>query len=232
MTRPILILRPEPAAQDSLRRCHAAGLEAHICSLFALTPRAWDVPDKAEIDALMLTSSNAVRLAGPALEEWKHLPTYCVGPATAAAAQAAGLHVLATGEAGAQALLEDAAAALPPQSPQRWLWLAGAERTALRCPLAITLDGVTVYGADPLPIDPMRLAGPAIALVHSSAAARRLAALAPDRAALSIIAISAATADAAGLGWAGIHVAATPQDSAMVAIAANLCQKPDLHGHT
>jgi uroporphyrinogen-III synthase len=45
-----------------------------------------------------------------------------------------------------------------------------------------------------------------------------------NRGALRIAAISQAAADAAGLGWASVHVAEQPRDQALLELAARLCK--------
>jgi uroporphyrinogen-III synthase len=62
-----------------------------------------------------------------------------------------------------------------------------------------------------------------VALVHSPRAGARLAALAGDKTAIAVAAISAAAAEAAGDGWAAKAVAAAPRDQALLELAAKLC---------
>ena len=59
----------------------------------------WDVPD-GPFDAVMLTSEAALRLAGRGAMLFADLPTYCVGPATMAAAMAAGFTNVRPGPGG------------------------------------------------------------------------------------------------------------------------------------
>jgi uroporphyrinogen-III synthase len=54
------------------------------------------------------------------------------------------------------------------------------------------------------------------------------AGLVPDRAPISLAAISAAAADAAGPGWAAVHVADRPRDHALLELAARLCKTAGL----
>ena len=105
------------------------------------------------------------------------------------------------------------------------LWLAGAARTDIVVPSGLKVDVETVYHAAPLPVDPAQLSGPAVMLVHSKRAARRLADLVRERSGINLVAISPAVSAAAGDGWRRVEVAPHPDDGEMVAIAAKLCHE-------
>lgn len=214
---PLIVLRPEPGAGVSMARARAAGVDAIAVPLFALEPVAWQPPSIEGYQALLLTSANAVTLAGPELAALASLPAWCVGEATAAAARAVGLTVGRVGAAGVQALV-DAGGAV------RLLWLGGEDRTAVQAPDGGRIDAIAVYRAAPLPVDPLALQGPAVVLVHSTRAAQRIAGIAPQRAALRLVAISPAVAAACGQDWHSVAIATRPDDAEMVAIAAKLCQ--------
>ena len=216
-TLPLVILRPEPGASATAARAEAIGLSVIKCPSFAVEPVAWDVPDPRDFDCLLLTSANAVRHAGPGMRAFAHLPCWCVGEATAAAARGAGLLVERTGTGDATMLLADIAA------PCRMLWLLGENHSAVSFPAGVTAEVIVVYRAMSIAADPQRLSEPAVVLVHSERAARRLAQLAPYKSQLSLVAISPAVAAAAGPGWREIRWSNAPQDSEMLAIAAKLC---------
>lgn len=215
---PVLVLRPAPGNAATLARLDAAGLVGEALPLFGIEPLAWSPPDPAQIDALLLTSANAVRHGGDELRRITSLPAWCVGKATAAAARDAGLSVAREGDGGVAALLADV-------PPARLLWLSGERVAEGAGEEDISIDRRIVYRAVPLAIAPAALARDAIALVHSAAAGERLAALVPDRTRLHIIAISAAAATACGSGWGSVTAAMMPDDTAMVALARELCQK-------
>ena len=219
--RPIIVLRPEPGAAATVARAEAAGLTARAVPLFAAGAVPWDVPDPDAFAGLLLTSANALRFGGEGLDRLSALPAWCVGPATAEAASRAGLKVAQVGDGDAQAMVDRAAQA----GLRRLLWLAGEARTPITVPSGVSIDTRTVYHAAPLPVDPVHLRGPAIMLLHSQRAARRLAALIDARADIGLIAISAKVAAAAGTGWDTVHVAARPDDGEMVAMAAKLCHE-------
>lgn len=224
MSLPVIVTRPEPGNAATVARARAAGLDAHGIPLFAAAPLAWHAPDAGDYDALLLTSAQAVRLAGPALERLVSLPVHAVGAATAAAAAAAGLRVATTGTGDAQQLID----AMTSSEKPGILWLCGRDRSAPDARGA-RLDALPCYAVDP--IEPAAIwhgviAAPAAILAHSVRSAARIDELvAADRRHLSLLAISPAVAAAAGSGWASVTVTGRPDDAAMVTAAHDLCQK-------
>jgi uroporphyrinogen-III synthase len=217
--RRLFVLRPEPAAQATLARARAIGLDAVAMPLFAIEAVAWRAPPPPQFDGLLLSSANTLRAIDDGLRQFSVLPVYAVGEATAAAARAASLAIAAVGDGGIERLLESIDPGL------RLLHLCGAERTEFAARQAIT--AVPVYRAVELPPPPSlrELAGE-VAAVHSARAARRLAELVGDRRDIRIAAISPAAAAAAGDGWGRCGAAASPDDGALLALAARLCDKP------
>ncbi|WP_425229084.1 uroporphyrinogen-III synthase [Sphingomonas sp.] len=217
-----VVLRPEPGSARTAALLTARGIDVRRCPLFAVTAVPWMTPDPRRFDALLLTSVNAPRHAGEGLRTLARLPVLAVGSATAAAAKAAGLTIVLTGDRDAATLVAAAAA----RGFTRLLHLAGRNR--------LTLPGVdqrTVYAAEPIAY-PAGVAASwtgRIALLHSPRAARRFAALVAgagvDRAAIAVAALSAAVAEAAGDGWSAVTRAATPTDAALVAAAAALIDR-------
>jgi uroporphyrinogen-III synthase len=221
MTRPLLVLRPEPGASATVAAARAMGLAAIAAPLFRVRPLDW-APPAALPAAVLLTSANAVRHGGPQLAALARLPAYAVGAATAEAARQAGFGRIVTGEGDAEAILalarRDGIGAL--------LHLAGrAHRDVV--PDDIRIDRRIVYAADPVETLPeaARAALPdAVALLHSPRAARLFARLA-DPAGIAIAAISPATLAAAGPGWRRAEAAAQPTDASLLAVAAKLCNQ-------
>ncbi|MEZ0496040.1 uroporphyrinogen-III synthase [Sphingomonas sp. IW22] len=213
----LIVLRPEPGNRATCDRIVAAGGVAVAMPLFATGPLAWHAPNAGDFDALLLTSANAVRHAGPALAEFHHLPVVAVGAATARAATAAGLSVAATGDgdAGAAALL------LERMGAGRMLHLCGREHRSLA-----GVCSIPVYASDPIdPPMPGVLAG-ATALIHSPRAGARLAALVDaagiDRARVAVAAISRAALTAAGDGWRCATAIDRPDDNALIRAALSI----------
>ncbi len=213
MTRGLLVVRPEPGNARTAARLRGDGGEVLAWPLFAAAPVTWDVPDPAGFDALLLTSANAVRLAGAGLDRLRALPAIAVGAETAAAARAAGLRVTAVGDGGvAEALAAARAAGLA-----RPLHLAGREHIDSGHPTCI------VYASADVAADAGAFAAAAdgrIVLLHSVRAAHRLGALIPeDRGTIEIAALSSKVRDAAGPGWRAALAAPAPTDAALCALA-------------
>ncbi len=206
------MLRPEPGNSATCARIAQGGGTAIAMPLFEVAPLYWDTPDPARFDSLLLTSANAVRHAGARLQSIAALPTVVVGQATAAAASAAGLPIVGIGDSDADA----AVAALDRLGFARALHLCG--RDHLLRPGGPIAAVIAVYASIESALCPALLPGDTV-LVHSPRAARRLAALTTDRAAIAICAISARAAEAAGTGWRRISVAPVPEDSALIATA-------------
>lgn len=214
MSRAIAVLRPEPGNRVTASAIEARGRPAIRLPLFETHAIAWDVPDPAQFDALLLTSANAVRRAGPGLAELLALPVYAVGDVTAEAAKRAGFVIAATGEADAAALAARAEAL----GVRRALHLAGRERTLEQG--GIVADVVTVYASDPLPVPPdaaAKLAG-SVALIQSARAGSRLAELIDParRGTIALVATSARAGAAAGQGWECIVIPAGFRGTALI----------------
>ena len=213
MIRPLLVVRPEPGQARTVARLRAAGASVVGWPLFAPVAVDWRMPDGHAHDALLVTSANAIRLAGAGLAALARLPVIAVGEETAAVAAAAGLHVAAVGDGGVAAALAVGRAA----GLARPVHLAGREHVDSGHPTVI------VYASQALPTDPHAFAAAAaghVVLLHSVRAARRVAALIPRRrAATGIAALSPAVAAAAGAGWASMSVADAPTDAALCARA-------------
>ena len=219
MSRAIAVLRPEPGNTATAAAIEALGLTAIRLPLFEVHAIDWVAPDASRFDALLLTSANAPRHAGPGLAGLRSLPVHAVGDATAAAARDAGLEVVAVGDRDGAALVAAAAAS----GVRRGLLLGGRDRALASDP--IIAEAIAVYASDPMavPVEALdRLTG-SVVMVHSPRAARRVADLIDragiDRRTVRLAAISAAAAQAAGDDWDRIAAAATPDDAALTALA-------------
>ncbi len=188
------------------------GHEPVVVPLFDVMSVAWEMPDPAGFDAVVMTSANAARHGGAGLRHLVGLPVYAVGEATAAAARAAGFGDVRVGDGDVTAL--------GPHLSGRILHLAGSDYRPIPTPADVTT--VTVYTTQPLPAsDPMHADA---ALVHSPRAGARLAEVVTDRAALHLVAISNAAAQASGSGWASVHIADRPRENAMLECLRRLCE--------
>ena len=218
--RRLFLFRPEPGARHSADQARRMGLDVALIPLFAIEPTEWKAPDPADFDAILLTSANAVRYCGEGIDSLRGLPVHCVGEATALAANLAGLGVASVGKAGIDELL----GTIP--GTTRLLHLCGEDR---RDPAdnshAVTCVAVYRAVAAERPGELDELPG-TVAAVHSPRAAQRLAGLVDDqvKAKVRVAAISPAAAEAAGAGWESVEAASEPNDSALLALCARLCE--------
>ena len=223
MSARVVILRPQPGAEATVEAACALGLDALCYPLFSVEPMDWTPPDPAGFDALMLTSANAIRHAGEGLARYAALPLFVVGEATATVARRKGLNPVAVGSRGAEALIE----AAHRSGHRPVLHLCGEdvveniaeEPEVIRCAVYRAVKAGDAAGLAAL------LTPGGVVLVHSPRAGARLAALTTpeQRAALSLVAISDRALAATGGGWACAKAAPMPQDSAMLALAQELC---------
>jgi uroporphyrinogen-III synthase len=219
------MLRPEPGAADTLARAIAAGFQAVSAPIFTIVPVPWHAPDAAQHDALMLTSANAVREAGAALATYRDLPVYAVGEVTAHTAIEAGFAEVRVGSGDAASLVT----AMAQDGVKRPLHLAGREHRDLADP-PFPITRRIVYAADQsaaLSAAALAaLARNAVVLLHSPRAAKVFTSLLReagiDPATISVAAISPAAAQGQ---WREVAIAEAPDDGALLAAAARLCEK-------
>jgi len=215
----LLIVRPQPGADASAKRVREVGFEPLVMPLFAIEPVAWTAPEPAAYDALLMTSGNAVRMAGPQLPDLAALPIYAVGAGTADALTKADLGIAATGTSGVDDILGIAETA----GHRNLLWLAGEDRTHAQPPEGMMLNVRIVYRSV------AKAAPPGLAesitttdavLLHSARAARHFShqseSLGIDRADIVIAVLSAKIAEAAGTGWLAVAVAEKPNDISLL----------------
>ncbi len=220
--KPLLVLRPQPGADETAQRAAAQGLAPLVVPMFEVRAVPWSMDPTTPYDAVFITSSNSLKFIDKNLTFLKDLPILCVGEATADAARRAGLSDVTAGTDGAAALA-DLAAAL---GYRHLLWLAGEPHTPVNHP-NLLFDVKIIYETAELAIDTRVqevTQQPLVALVHSPRAAQRFAGLLPERGHIDLVAISEKAAIAAGPGWASVRWPNAPSDSAMLEIAAPLCR--------
>jgi uroporphyrinogen-III synthase len=217
--RRILVLRPEPGATATMDRARDLELDAISIPLFEIVPVRWTAPEPKRVDALLLTSANALRHGGGELGKLLDLPVYAVGEATADAARKAGFRIAVVGDADVDGLVGSIAADM------RLLHLCGEEREE-PSELRHSITPVTVYGAREIREPDLGAFREGVALIHSPRAGRRFAELVQDRGGIAIAAISASAAGTVGAGWEVVEAATAPNDDALLALAARLCNKP------
>jgi uroporphyrinogen-III synthase len=226
-----LALRPEPGLAATLAKARALGLTITGCALSDIRSVAWDCPDPAAFDGLLIGSANAFLHGGPSLARLTEKPVYAVGAATADAARAAGFAVAVVGSGGLQGVLD----AIPASDsgPAHLLRIAGEEHVPLTAPEGASFTEVIAYRSCPQPLDPaapVLAGGSALVLLHSAATARHFASecdrLALARPAIAIAALGPRIAAAAGTGWGAVHTAPRPDEAALLEMALDLCNKP------
>ena len=221
--RRLIVLRPEPGASETVKRAKAIGLRAEAMPLFKVEPIDWQAPDPGSFDALLLTSANAVRHGGGGLKSLRGLPVYAVGEATGGAAREAGFDIRSIGDNGVERLLGSI------DQDLKLLHLCGEHRKQVDAGQEIV--AVPVYRSAELPM-PTAFADIADATValHSPRAGHRFAELAQEaglnRSSIRVAAISETALAAAGAGWERSAAAEKPDDDALLAVAARLCDKP------
>jgi uroporphyrinogen-III synthase len=233
----VLVTRPEPSASETARRLAALGHEPAVLPLTETrTLPVAEIPDAAQFDAVVATSSAALRHAPAGLcALFADLPLYAVGERTAQAAAQAGFRWIQSGGGDAVALARYISATVPAGS--RLLYLCGRLRTGA---LAERLEQagfaarvLEVY--DTTAVEQARdvavgvLAGARIdaALVYSAYGAAMLSQVAarPEIAPLldgaRILCISARAADALSPDMlARARIAGTPDEAGLFALLA------------
>lgn len=223
MTRPYLILRPQPGNDASAQRATALGLEVVQLPLFEVVPVSEAPLPEGPFDALLVTSANGARYGSEALARFADLPVYVVGEASAQAVRDTGHARIIVGGG-------DAATTVPmieQAGHARILHICGEETRSFD-PLSLSITRHICYRSEARDMRPFTkmlvTMPPSVIAVHSPAAGRRLNALLPPSCRNHfILAISEATAQAVGSGWRRVTVAPEPNDSALLRLATSLC---------
>ncbi len=128
----VLVTRPYPDNEATAAKLRARGLEVLLAPLLRFEPMAFrDEPD-ARYDAVVVTSSNALRALAPNFAETRlsHLPLFAVGERTAATARDMGFAKVVSADGDALALqgrLIESVRAKQLKKTSRLLYLAGAD---------------------------------------------------------------------------------------------------------
>lgn len=223
----ILVTRPAHRAGTTLAALRAYGHDAVSWPLMETHACPWQ-PPAGDFDALVLSSAEAPRHAGPELARYAHLPVYCVGEATAAAAQRAGLQNIQLPVAGTAKTLFG----ILRNSPHRHvLHLTGRDVTPAASP-DLRVERCIVYAAELLDwSDAQRETLDRFdwVLLYSARTAAHFSKICPARTkkSLKIAGLSGNVIAAAGDGWAKTTSAGTPDEQSLFAAAGLLCQKQD-----
>jgi uroporphyrinogen-III synthase len=215
----LLIIRPQPGTDETARAAKEMAINAIVMPLFEVRSIDWTPPDLAQMDAVMITSANAIHFGGAGLATLTNLPVYAVGDKSAAAARAAGFKVVWSGKFDANALLSAASA----NGCRKLFWPAGADKSELAVPGGITIHAISVYNSAILPASPEMLALlqlPVCVALHSVRASRYFLAICEthniDKQQITVFALSQKISDAIGQGWAYKLVADCPDDTSLL----------------
>lgn len=230
MTRPLLLLtRPAEEIDASRTAAERAGFDTLAAPLLRVEALEWAAPAHLP-DAILFTSARAPALAAEHATGLRAVPTYAVGPRTAAAARSAGFALAGAGEADGSSIL----AAMAGEGRREILHLSGADTAPLVLPEGVSLTRVPVYAAhliDELParaVVALRDGTCFATLLFSPRTARQFRKLISDEAIAPggqrIVALSDAVAAASGEGWRDLAVAAVPTLDAALAAALSLWQ--------
>lgn len=221
----IIAIRPEPGLAATIAAGRDIGLAIEGWPLFEIRACEWNAPSPDRIDGVLLGSANALRHGGPAIDLFKSKPVYAVGETTAEVARDMGFPVAMVGEGGLQKLLDSLSG-----ETLRLLRLAGAERVPLYPPPGIELTTRIVYESAALPMPAAleaALREGALVLAHSAVAVRHLAEQCDERGVsrsdVALAALSPRIAEEAGSGWARVAAAQSPRETALLALARDMC---------
>jgi uroporphyrinogen-III synthase len=228
MTRPLVLLRPQPGNDRSAQRAIELGMSVVQVPLFEIVATAKTDTPEGPLDAILVTSANGVRFGSADLARFAGVPIYAVGEATAQAIRTLGHDdvIVGGGDAASTVPLIEVA------GHRSVLHLCGADVRHFD-PMGIRFIRHVIYEAAMRAEAKVRplldaIAGGVIA-VHSPRAGGRLAELIEPgrRGQFHLLAISAATASASGDGWSDISVSARPDDTALLTLAESLCNCGD-----
>ena len=128
----VLVTRPYPDNEATAAKLRARGLEVLLAPMLRFEPIAFHDDPDARYDAVVVTSSNALRALAPQFAETRllHLPLFAVGEQTAATARAMGFGQVVSANGDALALqdrLIESVRAKQLKKTSRLLYLAGAD---------------------------------------------------------------------------------------------------------
>lgn len=225
--RPVIVTRAEPGAGETAARLRAIGLTPVLTPMLSLrVAEARPLEDAAKLSGLVFTSANGVRVYADRTSE-RALPAWCVGPATAEAAHAAGFSDVHESAGNAVDLAKFIGANSSP-SDKPLLHVAnsaaaGTLKSTLEA-LGFNVAFAPLYEMQPAEATPPSLAKllaetkPAIVLIHSAKGAAAFAKLleAQNVGHWSGVSISEpAGLPLAELGLGSVHVAETPNEDGL-----------------
>lgn len=222
----IITIRPDLGSAATIRSAEQKGMKVTAFPMSQIGAVEWDAPNADDYNGLLIGSANAIRFGGEQLKLFQWKPVFAVGAATADSAREAGYQVKMAGQGGLQALINK----LPADTKLRLLRIAGRNHVAINVPKGVEVDIRIAYEAIDKPM-PDELAailrGDAVVLLHSAGSATHFRSecerLGIDLGGISLAALGPRIAEAAGTGWADIRFAPQPHETALLALAADMC---------
>ncbi len=104
----LLILRPRAQGEDTLRQVEARGHSGLVMPMVEIAPLVSAIPELAglrDVGALLITSTNGLRIFEVGVGRFATVPVYCVGQATAERAEALGFRTVLSAHGDGEALL-------------------------------------------------------------------------------------------------------------------------------
>ncbi|MDD9900095.1 MAG: uroporphyrinogen-III synthase [Alphaproteobacteria bacterium] len=229
----VLITRPQQQAEVLAEKLKRDGFDPVIAPLLDYAPLHADFDRLDRFQALIFTSTEAVRAFAVAEKGGRGLPAFCVGDETARVAGGAGFHDVRSASGDGEMLLRLLRESVSDDKLSRLLHVCGADTARdFRNDLEkddVTVEKLQVYEAvlaTALPVDAERRlkAGTIDAvLLFSARAARRFCALLEDggmkNAAKKITLVCMSpriAAEAGGLPWQAVRVAEAPTQDAVM----------------
>jgi len=218
MSLRIAITRAPPDAAETAAIVEARGGQAIIAPLLQIIPMGYDTNVEGA-QALIFTSAAGVR-AFPDAQRLRAMRVLTVGDATAAAARAAGFDDVRSADGDAVALTQLAIDTLDPAAGKlvhiRGTHVAGDVAGKLEA-AGFQVDRRIAYTAAQAPILPEALKQELdVVRLYSARAAEAFHNLGGVRAGRVAACLSQGVADAAGLGWKALIVAARPREDVLL----------------
>ncbi len=225
---PVIITRAEPGASETAARLESAKVLPILSPVLVFKDRPeTQLPASEALSGLIFTSANGVR-AFVARSDDRHLPAWCVGPATALAARNAGFAAVHESAGNAVDLaLFIAARTSPGPLPLLHIANAAAKGDLARqlAELGFTVEFAPLYDMQPQSaLAPaarsiLDARTPALVLIHSAKGAERFAKLCDDVSTESLIAIAISEPAArplAALNLKTVHTASQPNEDSLM----------------
>ena len=225
----VIVTRTQPGADETAAGLTERGYRAILSPMLEIVPTGLDPAALAGVRDLILTSANGVRAFAASGAPATGRTAWCVGPSTASAAREAGFSRVVEGDGDAEDLarmiigarsevagpmlhIANDAAAGNLVATLKQAGLEARFAAAYRTEPATTLSAPALEALT---------AGPVLLLVHSAKGAAALAQSGAKLDRATIVAISpAAAAPLKGLQFAGLHIAARPNEDALMATLA------------